>query len=580
MSRALIQLASVPPDDLAAQDRTRREAALQLTWAAKQNTDMVVFGGPDPTARADLLQLLTLAGVLGLRSGIAGGISRLGDDAFLERLVGSGLAFASLPVFGEDAVRHDALSPAADFQTTRDVLKQLQARDVEREARVILRRENLSRLAAIAESLFAYAPLRIVFAFEEAGATGSMPPLDAAARAVIAALLVLADSPMRPDGAELAFSGFPLCAIHVFPDRNADIAPWRTELLEASAAASGRIKTARCEGCAEKSRCGGVEARYLAVSGDAELRPIPTTRSNSFVYRPTGRIAPFDIERCPIQNGKIPVGNAARRLFLANGDGVDVYETDSGDFTDAEIDRVRRELGQIYLDLSGETLHTDFQVEMAKLHPHPACVACPAYINCPGVWMREPADVFALAEAKLLPWLEQLSGEILDVGGGPLRYASLFGRLLAEGRIRYTAIEPSPPALLTTFIERHASSARLLPIGIEEYPAPQARFDWALVLRSHNHFRDLDLAYATLFAALKPGGRLIAVDNTAYGMVRSAEAWDRLAKLDGAPHFEHYRNHTSEDALPYFIRAGFEPIERHPVGPRTANQWLVVLRKP
>jgi hypothetical protein len=48
----------------------------------------------------------------------------------------------------------------------------------------------------------------------------------------------------------------------------------------------------------------------------------------------------------------------------------------------------------------------------------------------------------------------------------------------------------------------------------------------------------------------------------------------------GKAPFEHYRNHTSHEAQRVLEGFGLEVLAHHAVGPETANQWVLWLKKP
>lgn len=277
---------------------------------------------------------------------------------------------------------------------------------------------------------------------------------------------------------------------------------------------------------------------------------------------------------CLLVVNDIPMGfDPDRTLFVLNDTEVELYRTVTSDLTAEEIREVKSIQGQIYRDLSGKTTEIDFQKDLGKMQLCSCCAQCLDKARCPGVYEQAlSADMFR-TEQVILDLISSVSGAVLDVGCGHTRYADVLRPKIAAGEVVYTGLDPfldGPPP----FEEEGCSFVRS---GIEEFKAPAGSFDAVLVLRSHNHFKDRKKAYRTIEHCLKPGGRLIVVDNLPYAVVRQ-RAYTEVPAGEASPQ-QHCQNDSSWDVIsllqdmPLYLR-------RHmPVRDDGFNQWTVLYQK-
>jgi SAM-dependent methyltransferase len=106
--------------------------------------------------------------------------------------------------------------------------------------------------------------------------------------------------------------------------------------------------------------------------------------------------------------------------------------------------------------------------------------------------------------------------------------------------------------------------------------------DAAMLLRSWNHLRDPAQALDQLARVLRPGGRLLLVDNVVFGLVRDRQQLERAhaLPLHQTP-FEHFRNHDAPEAwalLQSHWGAAVRLLELHAVVPGSSNQWLLLVQ--
>jgi MoaA/NifB/PqqE/SkfB family radical SAM enzyme/SAM-dependent methyltransferase len=580
-------------------DASLKQLARKIMLARERGFKMVVFTGGEPTGHPDFLKLCALCHKIGLPVGLASNGVALSDPSLVKRLIGLGLRFVQLSIHGDSDAVHAALS-GAPVEPVFQALANLRKTGIEVVCNTVLARPNADRLAAIAARIAAVdAPPGAPAAVHKV--TWMNPatldpdlrepiilPLDEARKAIAALYIYCDNQPGLTKRVNVVVAGLPLCALRGYEDRSYDLRrdglAEESELLDAAFVRdphSGRIKPAPCADCRFNAECPGIWEAYADWRGTDELAPEKRPVSNSFGYEPLEDWPDFDVAACPILAGERTLSEPERLLLVAQDTGVRLVRTDSADFDAAQLLRTKHDLGQLYLDISGRLFHEDFSTDMRKLDLHPVCAACPKRRDCATVQVaRDTGNVFISAEAELIEVLRGLSGRVLDVGGGPLRYGDLFGSLVDNGTISYFVVEPDINPVLSDFLRNHRLTDRIFAGRIEDYDAEPDSLDWILVLRSHNHLYDLELAYRNMAGWLKPGGRLLLVDNTVYGVVRSREVWDQIAREGGAVRFEHFNNHTSTEAIPIVSAAGLKLIEDHPVTPQSANQWWCVFEKP
>ncbi|MEW6202882.1 MAG: class I SAM-dependent methyltransferase, partial [bacterium] len=298
--------------------------------------------------------------------------------------------------------------------------------------------------------------------------------------------------------------------------------------------------------------------------------PILKTRSNSFNFLPVKTISPQEL-LC--RGGKgLKSLNVARSLLAEMDARILLCTTDTGDFTDEEIMTIKYDEGQVYFEPAGKDADIDFKHDLVKLTLWEDCDACAHRDECPGVFQKQAGDIFAESEGIVEAHIHGLSGSVLDVGCGTIRYRDTFLELLREGRIQYTGIEPNPEEDITQ------TGMKILRSGIEEFEGDTGTgaFDHILVLRSFNHYTDLRRALRNIHRLLAEGGSLLVVDNSVFAVVRP-EGYTPVAAT--ADSMQHYHTYGAEQAAKALKSAGFTVREIHPVQPRGCNQWIVLCSK-
>ncbi len=569
----------------------RESIVRAISYARKSGMTRVVFTGGEPLASPLLPAMVALASKLGLSVELRTTGLGLDTPGVLEKLVRLGLNRLRVDLHAPDARTHEKVCGVDSFATAWNALERAAALDLPREAHAVAVRANLDALPRLPEALAPLAPLVLSVAavdpsvLDEAQAAVVVPGLSETSQAFENTYKSW-KSLHKSKRCELRFSGLPLCLLPDDSDTWSDARKdgWNERYeppLEGFSRTRylGRIKTTVCGECRKSGECLGVY-EVFASSMEA-LRPRLEPVANAMAFAPVDTLAKFDITDCPIRRGTRSVFDPERSLLVETEGIVRLFRTDSGDFSGDAIRATRLQTRQVYLDVAEKLYHDDFSNDLRKLELSSNCEDCPKLPECSGFWTPVETDVFATAEAELTEPLSEVEGEVLDVGAGSLRYGKIFGPRLDAGTMCYTALEPAPSEDLQCFVEAHpASSLRVE--EIEGATLEESAYDWILVLRSYNHFKYIAKAFASLERSLKPGGKLLVVDNVAWGVVLDERKWSAIRRKTGPKRFEHYRNHDSEQALKMILsinRASLRLLQHHPVSKHGANQWWLLFEK-
>jgi SAM-dependent methyltransferase len=306
------------------------------------------------------------------------------------------------------------------------------------------------------------------------------------------------------------------------------------------------------------------------------VRVVSTPRSNSLnlvgvedVERAPG--APCPLCRSDAAPSLLERADPARAVFVRLRDRMRLFRSDTRDFSDAELVRIKQELGQIYADISAKLAPDDFSKDLRKLELLDECRACERRPECAGCYRMSEADVFSRDDARVREILRSLEGDVLDVGCGEGSYLGELEPTLSAGRARYLGLDPDSARV--SLLRSRYPWAEYEVGTLEDAGARARRFDHVLFLRSYNHLPDPDRAIGHALELLDVGGTLLLVDNVAFALLRTRE--QALRAEGGAAVFEHYRNESSEEACARFAGRAVKLIERQDVAPSTSNQWLL-----
>ena len=408
----------------------------------------------------------------------------------------------------------------------------------------------------------------------------------------------------RELGATILFESFPNCIIddpratnlgrsgfgesHYLDDATGDRI-YSMRHIEAELSAFAEV----CRQCSSLRVSPGISRQYAKRHGTDELVPFiagraatraahpetaaPATRANSFNYVRTETTVPWTAgaSACTahVRSGD---RDPLRQLWLRDDGGLTRYVTDTGDFSSAEVARIKSEYSHLFVDRAAPGVLDDFKNGMRRVLPDPVCDACANVATCGRRFIIVEGEPYAREESVIAGHIAHLRGRVLDVGCGEQLYRDEIAALIRAGTIAYTGLDPDEESLARFHAAIPDATLRLG--DIERYEDEPASYDHVLCLRAMNHVFDLDEALARMARVLKPDGRLLLLEMTPFAMLRRAE---QIAAADRAPRagHQHFRNVASEDVLPLVARHGFRVVEHRPVGRDTSNQWILLLAR-
>jgi MoaA/NifB/PqqE/SkfB family radical SAM enzyme/2-polyprenyl-3-methyl-5-hydroxy-6-metoxy-1,4-benzoquinol methylase len=563
------------------------EVSTKIRRAKALGHTMVVLSGGEPTIRPELMTWAKRVAALDMDFGLVTNGQLLGYPEVVEQLLALRLRYVYMSLHGGTPQVHNRLVRADGFDQTYRALDNLSGNGLDLSINCVVTRHNVDHLRDLVDAVLPYPDVGVKFSMVEPKGGGNalfaqlMPRVAYAADKVKDAM-VYGDERASPDGPRFAHGGFPLCLMEGYEDRYADLKTdqfWT--MIEVGEPDfypvddKNKLQPAEtCTGCALSGPCPGLYRGYFETFGGDELRAqISGPRSNSFNYAFEARVRPSTDGTCPVLRIGVTPWDRGRHLFVANGDRIARFRADTRDFSDVEIEHIKHDGGQLYLDMSTKDAPDDFQSDLVKLARSELCAPCPERPHCTGLYTPVLENVFGDDDAVVRGWLAELTGDVLDVGCGEGPYDDVLGPLATVGTIRYTGVDPDPARIETARAHRPWGT---LKVGSIEDLDPNDQYDHVLALRSWNHFPDGPTALQRLKAACRPGGLITIIDNVAFGLARTRR--QTAQGETGAAVFEHYRNDSAGDVHVHAERLGLELVARRDVGPGTSNQWALRYR--
>ena len=525
-------------------------AALQQALAGAADGRLVVLIGGEPLLRRDFLRLVAVVRAAGGVPGVVTTGRPLVYPQWRDRLRRAGIGYLRVQLFGTGAAHDRAVAVPGAYDLA------------------------LAGVRAWLDDAGAAPACDVDVALSTRGGAGALAADVAALGQAIGAAraqIVVAVDPDRPADATLADAAAALAEWNDDPAR--PLLVWEGPTGVAADGARVAPPRPRFVGAAPRACClGGLDA--LARAGGAgEEAP----RANSFNYVRTGRAVPHtpDADACTAHLAGAG-SDPARQLWLAEDERLVHYATDTGDFTGAEIARVKDDLSHLFLDRAPVGVLDDITEGMRRALPDPTCAPCAHRGACGRRFQLVDEPPFARQEEWIRAHVAALRGRVLDVGCGEQPYHDLLRPLLRDGVVRYTGIDPDRPSLDRA--RATLPEGRFWQGGIEDFRGQPGSYDHLLSLRSLNHVLDLDEALARMADLLRPGGSLLLIECVPFAMLRTPE---QVAGADRAPRagHQHFRNVASEEVLPLARRRSLVVRAHAPASLATTNQWILLLER-
>lgn len=543
--RCIYGCPTCPIDQTAAAAGIEAPALLRALHGSPRR--LVVLVGGEPFLRPDLLRLFAAVRAAGSVPGlITTGRPLLYPDV-RARLRNAGLGYLRIQVFGAGAAHDQATGVEGSLAQVLEGVRGWIAEDpLESDVDVALtiRQRTLDTLARDLESLAQAVPrhprVRLVLAVDASAGDGG------------AAIDEMLRSWQGDDAARA-----PVVVERTLPTSDA-----RTIAPALASEFVGGAPAASCLGAA-------------STTTPARIAPAQETTANSFnfIRADVAVAATADSESCTAYRAGAGI-DPLRQLWLVEGDRLVQHVSDTGDFSAAEIARVKDDWSHVFIDRAAPGVLDDFIEGMRRVVPDHLCDGCAHRQQCGRRFALVEGAPYGEQEAWIARYVAGLRGRVLDVGCGEQLYRGVLAPLLRSGAVEYSGLDPDEPSLE---VARAAlPEGRFALGGIEDYRDAPQRYDRVLCLRSLNHVRDVDEALARMAVLLKPGGQLLIVECTPFAMLRRAE---QVAAADRAPRagHQHFRNVASDEVVPYARARGLEVLEHQPSSRAGTNQWLLLL---
>ncbi|HQB46871.1 MAG TPA: methyltransferase, partial [Polyangiaceae bacterium] len=137
--------------------------------------------------------------------------------------------------------------------------------------------------------------------------------------------------------------------------------------------------------------------------------------------------------------------------------------------------------------------------------------------------------------------------------------------------IEYHALDPDDTALERLKAEVPGIFHRS---EIENFHFEPGYFDYVLVLRSLNHFKDIAKSFEVISTVLRVQGQMVLCDSPPFAMLRTPRQVSYADEHAPVGH-EHYRNWTSHQVVEFLKRYPFRVDVHRPVSVHTSNEWIL-----
>ena len=570
-------------------DAEASEVHAKIERAKQLGHTTVVLSGGEPTIRPELMSWAAHTARLGMGFGLVTNGRMLRYPELVERLVGHRLGYVYLSLHGGTPKVHNLMVRSAAFDETMEGLRNCSGKGLDLTVNCVITRHNVERLDEWIDSVLPFRDARIKLSMVEPKGGGDrsfehlVPRVAHVAERVLAAL----ERGVReagPGGPRFVHGGIPLCLLpgweHAYDDLRTHGFRSMVEVGEPDffpVDDSNKVQPEPCSGCMLRGSCPGLYRGYASVFGAEELRPRRTgARGNSFDFV-AERIVRADLPEeittatCPVRPLGVTPWDHARDLHVRHGARLVRFRAHGRDASDEELLRIRNETGQLYVDRSARLATEDFARDLRPVVRSPLCEGCGDRPRCAGLYEVTEEDVFARDDARVRARLRALSGDVLDVGCGELRYVAELDRT----EVRYTGIDPDAARLAALGTRLPRGEARL---GDATAIEDDTAFDAVLVLHAWNHIPEPADLLRRVHRALRDLGTVLVVDDVAFGLLRSVP---RARQAHGASlSFEHHRLDDDVACAQLLVELGFEVVSQIPVRPGTSNQWIVEARRP
>ena len=570
------------------------ELQKSIARAREDGCERIVFRGGEPLAQKAIVRLLGSARQAGLKTGLSTSARAIVSRDLAQKFAKLGLDSISIWLCGPRPDVHDGLVGVrgAFSRTLRAIGHWTSLPGVKIELRFPLLSANAGLTGEFLDFVDAM-PRRtgmyVSLAYPEPAMRSRA---ESAERTFVrpekaAEIIRTALQERRPGGIPIYYEGLPKCLIGGFPDRNLD----RYRDFDAGSggdglggcvngpSAAGDKKLLPCSECVDACSCRGISRAAVEEYEFSGVVPTRGVQSNSFDYLRDSVVEGFRPQAEGCAGREIPAaGGVERNLILSEAGGMRRYQADTTSFSSEEMRRIKQVDQQIYVDVSDKVALDDFQKDVKQARLVKECRECANRPSCVMVFEISAEVPFHREERWLRGEIGRMRGRVLDLGCGDLRYQEIVAGLARAGQVEYHGLDPDGEALAK--LRKADFPIKIYNQGVEEFSSEAGYYDYVLMLRSINHFRDLKKTFDVVTRSLRNYGQLIITDSIPMALLRSREK-TAAARASLLPRFEHYRNFASQQVIE-FLRTNKYPFVlniHRPVMAKTSNLWLLKLIK-
>ena len=432
--------------------KSTEEIKLDLREARSKNIKSVDFDGGEPTIRPDILTLLNYAREIGFKKiSIVTNGRMFAYKSFCKTIVKAGATSILFSIHGHNSRLHDSLTraPKSFEQAIRGIanVKEL-TNKLTIGANVVITQKNYEYLDEILKFFkkigVNLVNLLCICPIGEAYKNYDLIPLFSKIAPFIQESIELNRD------MDIKVHNIPFCFMRnyekyiIVEAQTKNKTELRLPLLKPTnlgyLLGQLKVKAVLCNNCQYNTLCGGIWRNYLKVYGKGELENfeniIPPQIKFSYSC-----IKLYDVPAltCPVKTQKMLLKGEYNGLFYKDNNVLGYYEL--RDKIKIKDLRYIRKFRQIYVSKSDNWPEGLFSAQLNK-----KCPKCVYFKNkrCCGYFSRSAKNVAEESnyEQLLKRELNNLKGNVLDIGCGPVYHLKIFQRLARENKIIYYGIDP------------------------------------------------------------------------------------------------------------------------------------------
>ena len=560
----------------------------KILTAKEHGTEMLLLSGGEASIREDIIDIMKFLRKNNILFGLITNGRMLSYQNFAVTAKKLGLTHTYISLHGTEDI-HNHLTNTKSYKQTMKGIRNLIDLDIPFTVNIVVNKFNVEELIEISDEFIKNSITDIRFS-NLIISGNAMKHFDILTPDINHASLKVKEAIKFciGHGARAGYEGFPVCLMGEYAEHVNNLESNEIELISESYEdhlyprdAGDKIRMNECILCQDR-RCDGIESEYLKRKDPPKLYPKIELIPNSFNMVMSNRFSFDNRPECPIRYDFS--GFARTDVLLIDENNVSRFIVDSSDFDNKTIIDTK-ERGQLYLNLSDNTLSDDFAKDYSKLIMIDACKKCIYRKECCNCFKQSGTISFEDDDSTIRSAISEMKGNVLDIGCGNIRYT----KELSNPEIKYLGLEPNPDE--STIDEANLCmtsnpgnkkknhNPNIINTTFEDFN-PDTAFDNILLLRSINHIKRPDLAISKCCDMLDKGGKILICDNSVFGLLQNIKGKGNIP-MTGEPgrEWEHYHNLHLSDIKRLISSMPLDIVESSDINSNKSNQWHIILRK-